>query len=100
MCLILIIIPLFTLGSIYSTDAVTIGFALPSANRGKQASREFERLRRMKKKEGKLTQSSVTRLASKTGIRHCSIVQSTPDNSNLQGKQKKVRVIGSSSYRG
>ena len=27
-------------------------------------------------------------------------VQSTPDNSNLQGKQKIVRVIGSSSYRG
>ena len=26
-------------------------------------------------------------------------IQSTPDNSNLQGKQKKVRVIGSSSYR-
>ena len=26
-------------------------------------------------------------------------VQSTPDNSNLQGKSKKVRVIGSSSYR-
>ena len=26
-------------------------------------------------------------------------VQSNPDNSNLQGKQKKVRVIGSSSYR-
>ena len=29
----------------------------------------------------------------------CSYVQSTPDNSNLQGKSKKVRVIGSSSYR-
>ena len=27
------------------------------------------------------------------------LVQSTPDNSNLQGKLKKVRVIGSSSYR-
>ena len=27
-------------------------------------------------------------------------VQSTPDNSNLQGKLKKLRVIGSSSYRG
>ena len=27
-------------------------------------------------------------------------IQSTPDNSNLQGKQKKVRFIGSSSYRG
>ena len=26
-------------------------------------------------------------------------VQSTPDNSNLQGKSKNVRVIGSSSYR-
>ena len=26
-------------------------------------------------------------------------VQSTPDNSNLQGKLKMVRVIGSSSYR-
>ena len=26
-------------------------------------------------------------------------VQSTPDNSNLQGKWKKVRVIGSSSFR-
>ena len=26
-------------------------------------------------------------------------LQSTPDNSNLQGKSKKVRVIGSSSYR-
>ena len=26
-------------------------------------------------------------------------IQSTPDNSNLQGKSKKVRVIGSSSYR-
>ena len=26
-------------------------------------------------------------------------VQSNPDNSNLQGKLKKVRVIGSSSYR-
>ena len=26
-------------------------------------------------------------------------VQSTPDNSNLQGNLKKVRVIGSSSYR-
>ena len=25
-------------------------------------------------------------------------VQSTPDNSNLQGKSKKVRVIGSFSY--
>ena len=31
---------------------------------------------------------------------HISIyIQSTPDNSNLQGKSKKVRVIGSSSYR-
>ena len=29
-----------------------------------------------------------------------STIQSTPDNSNLQGKCKKVRVIGSSSYRG
>ena len=28
------------------------------------------------------------------------ILQSTPDNSNLQGKQKKVWVIGSSTYRG
>ena len=27
-------------------------------------------------------------------------LQSTPNNSNLQGKLKKVRVIGSSSYRG
>ena len=27
-------------------------------------------------------------------------LQSTPDDSNLQGKLKKVRVIGSSSYRG
>ena len=27
------------------------------------------------------------------------VVQSTPDNSNLQGKSKKVRVIGSLSYR-
>ena len=27
-------------------------------------------------------------------------IQSTPDNWNLQGKLKKVRVIGSSSYRG
>ena len=27
------------------------------------------------------------------------IIQSTPDNSNLQGKSKKVWVIGSSSYR-
>ena len=35
MCLIIIIIPLFTLGNIYSTNAVTIGFALPRANRGK-----------------------------------------------------------------
>ena len=26
-------------------------------------------------------------------------IQSTPDNSNLQGKSKKVRVIGGSSYR-
>ena len=26
-------------------------------------------------------------------------IQSTADNSNLQGKQKKARVIGSSSYR-
>ena len=26
-------------------------------------------------------------------------IQSTPDNSNLQGKLKMVRVIGSSSYR-
>ena len=25
-------------------------------------------------------------------------IQSTPNNSNLQGKSKKVRVIGSSSY--
>ena len=28
-----------------------------------------------------------------------SMLQSTPDNSNLQEKSKKVRVIGSSSYR-
>ena len=28
-----------------------------------------------------------------------SFIQSTLDNSNLQGKSKKVRVIGSSSYR-
>ena len=27
------------------------------------------------------------------------LLQSTPDNSNLQGKWKKVRVIGSLSYR-
>ena len=27
------------------------------------------------------------------------IIQSTPDNSNLQGKLKMVRVIGSFSYR-
>jgi len=27
------------------------------------------------------------------------ILQSTPNNSNLQGKLKKVRVIGSASYR-
>ena len=27
-------------------------------------------------------------------------IQSNPDNSNLQGKEKKVRVIGSSSYGG
>ena len=27
------------------------------------------------------------------------VLQSTPDNSNLQGKSKKVRVIASSSYR-
>ena len=27
------------------------------------------------------------------------LLQSTPDNSNLQGKWKKVRVIGSSSFR-
>ena len=27
-------------------------------------------------------------------------LQSTPDNLNLQGKWKKVRVIGGSSYRG
>ena len=27
-------------------------------------------------------------------------VQSTPDNSNLQGKLKKLLVVGSSSYRG
>ena len=26
-------------------------------------------------------------------------IQLTPDNSNLQGKSKKVRIIGSSSYR-
>ena len=26
-------------------------------------------------------------------------IQSTPDNLNVQGKLKKVRVIGSSSYR-
>ena len=31
---------------------------------------------------------------------HFSLLQLTPDNSNLQGKLKKVRVIGSSSYRG
>ena len=35
MCLIIIIISLFNLGSIYSTDIVTIGFALPSAKSGK-----------------------------------------------------------------
>ena len=28
------------------------------------------------------------------------LLQLTPDNSNLYGKQKKVQVIGSSSYRG
>ena len=27
-------------------------------------------------------------------------IQSNPDNSNLHGKEKTVRVIGSSSYRG
>ena len=27
-------------------------------------------------------------------------IQSTPHNSNLQGKKKKVRVIGSLSYQG
>ena len=32
-------------------------------------------------------------------IRGTLTVQSTPDNSNLQGKWKKVRVIESSSYR-
>ena len=71
MCLIIIIILLFTLGNIYSTNAVTIGFALPSANRG------IEGILTAYEKQGgggKLTQSSVTRLASKTGIRHCSIV--------------------------
>ena len=41
MSLIIIIIPLFTLGNIYSTNAVTIGFALPSAISGKTALREF-----------------------------------------------------------
>ena len=30
---------------------------------------------------------------------HDFTIQSTPDNSNLQGKSKKVQVIGSSSYR-
>ena len=29
----------------------------------------------------------------------CYKIESTPDNSNLQGKLKKVRVIRSSSYR-
>ena len=29
-----------------------------------------------------------------------SAIQLTPDNSNLQGKSEKVRVIGSSNYRG
>ena len=52
MCLIIRNLPLFTFGSIYITNAVTIGFALPSANRGKRALREFERLRRMKNKWG------------------------------------------------
>ena len=33
------------------------------------------------------------------GLSALIILQSTPDNSNLQGKSKKVRVIGSSSYR-
>ena len=28
------------------------------------------------------------------------ILQATPDNSNLQGRLKELRVIGSSSYRG
>ena len=36
----------------------------------------------------------------KTGGYHLGNIQSTLDNSNLQGKLKKVRVIGSSSYRG
>ena len=33
-------------------------------------------------------------------IKYVYIIQSIPDNSNFQGKLKKVRVIGSSSYRG
>ena len=33
-------------------------------------------------------------------LRHKLNRQSTPGNSNLQGKLKKLRVIGSSSYRG
>ena len=45
------------------TQAVTIGFALPSANRVKRALREFERLRRMNNKG----ENSETRLASGTG---------------------------------
>ena len=35
-----------------------------------------------------------------TSILGSNELQSTPDNLNLQGEQKKVRVIGSSSYRG
>jgi len=32
----------------------------------------------------------------KISLASCVFIQSTPDNSNLQGKSKKVRVIGSS----
>ena len=35
-----------------------------------------------------------------TSILGSNELQSTPDNLNLQGEQNKVRVIGSSSYRG
>ena len=38
-------------------------------------------------------------LAKRSHGKYCMKLQSTPDNSNLQGKLKKVRVIGSSSYR-
>ena len=75
MCLIIIIIiPLFTLGSIYSTDTVTIGFALPSAKSGTKSLEGIRATLAYEKQGGKLTQSSLTRLASKTGIRHGSIV--------------------------